>query len=108
MADIWLFFVKKINSSTQRLIHYFSILFKNIINGSYSFSEHSIKNIEIQKLKWEIKHLYQELGEYIYKCNTLSDAFNFSNDLHFNELLKKIEKIENFINEKNKINKIEK
>ena len=108
MADIWLFFVKKINSSCLRLIHYFSLLFKNIINGSYSFSEKSIKNIEIQKLKWEINHLYQELGEYIYQCNISSNAFDFSNDLHFNKLIKKIKKIENFINKKNKINKIEK
>lgn len=108
MGDIWLFFVRKINSSNQRLIHYFSILFKNILNGSYNYSENSIKNLEIQKLKWDIKHIHRELGEYIYKCNSLNNAFDFSNDLHFNELVKKIKKIENFINEKNKINKIEK
>ena len=80
MGDIWLFFVRKINSSSQRLIHYFSILFKNILNGSYNYSENSIKNLEIQKLKWDIKHIHRELGEYIYKCNSLNYAFDFSND----------------------------
>ena len=34
MADFWLFFVKKINKSTQKFLQYISILFNNILKGS--------------------------------------------------------------------------
>tara|TARA_B110000263_G_scaffold57003_1_gene48644 strand:+ start:832 stop:1143 length:312 start_codon:yes stop_codon:yes gene_type:complete len=102
MADFWLFFVKKINYSSQRLVKYFSILFKNILNSSSSISKNSLNQIEIQKMKWELKHHQEELGAYVYKCNSFDGAFNFSNDVDFNELVKKIKEIQNFIDKKNK------
>ena len=102
MADFWLFFVKKINYSSQRLIKYFSVLFKNIMISSNYFSKNGLDQIEIQKMKWELKYHYQELGKYIYKCNISDNAFDFSNDFHFNELIKKIKEIQHFIDKKNK------
>jgi len=102
MADFWLFFVKKINYSSQRLIKYFSILFRNIIDSSSYFSKNGLNQIEIQKMKWELKHHQEELGTYIYKCNISDGSFNFSNDVHFNELIKKIKEIQLFIDKKNK------
>jgi len=102
MADFWLFFVKKINYSSQRLIKYISILFKNILNSSNSISKNSLNQIEMQKMRWELKHYQEELGVYVYKCNSSNGAFDFSNDAHFNELVKKIKEIQNFIDKKNK------
>ena len=102
MADFWLFFVKKINYSSQRLIKYISILFKNILNSSNSISKNSLNQIEMQKMRWELKHCQEELGVYVYKCNSSNGAFDFSNDAHFNELVKKIKEIQNFIDKKNK------
>ena len=102
MADFWLFFVKKINSSAQRLIKYFSVLFKNIMISSNYFSKNGLDQIEIQKMKWELKYHQEELGKYIYKCNISDNAFDFSNDVHFNELIKKIKEIQHFIDKKNK------
>tara|TARA_Y100001968_G_scaffold110398_1_gene99925 strand:- start:35 stop:337 length:303 start_codon:yes stop_codon:yes gene_type:complete len=98
MADFWLFFVKKINYSSQRLIKYFSILFKNIINRSKYVSKNSLDQIEKQKMKWELKHYQEKLGAYVYNCNSSDGAFDFSNDEKFNELIKKINEIQNFIN----------
>ena len=108
MADFWLFFVKKINYSSKRLIKYFIILFKNVINSSKYVSKNSLEQIEIQKMKWELKHYQEKLGIYIYNCNNSNGAFDFSNDEKFNELIKKINEIQNFIDKKIKINKIEK
>ena len=52
MADFWLFFVTKINKSTQKVLKYISILFNNILRGTTSISKDSFSQIEIQKLKW--------------------------------------------------------
>tara|TARA_Y100001970_G_scaffold44549_1_gene55677 strand:+ start:287 stop:598 length:312 start_codon:yes stop_codon:yes gene_type:complete len=102
MADFWFFFVKKINLYGTRLIQYFSILLKNIIYGSRKISENSLDKIEIKKIEWELKHNQEKLGAYIYKCNKSDGAFDFSNDIYFNDLIDKIKENKNFIDQKNK------
>ena len=67
MADFWLFFVKKINKSTQNFLQYISILFNNILTGSASISKDSFNKIEVQKLKWELNLYYKKLGSYIFQ-----------------------------------------
>tara|TARA_Y100001934_G_C11677155_1_gene461644 strand:- start:122 stop:433 length:312 start_codon:yes stop_codon:yes gene_type:complete len=102
MADFWIFFVKNINKSTQKLLRYIGILFSNISDGSSNFFKDGFNKIEIQKLKLELSFHYKKLGDYIYKSNTNDDAYDFSNDEHFIKLIKKIKEIENFIDIKNK------
>ena len=102
MADFWIFFVKNINKSTQKLLRYISILFSNISNSSSNFFKDGFNKIEIQKLKLELSFHYKKLGDYIYKSNTNDDAYDFSNDENFIKLIKKIKEIENFIDIKNK------
>tara|TARA_A100001011_G_scaffold400836_1_gene519612 strand:- start:12483 stop:12794 length:312 start_codon:yes stop_codon:yes gene_type:complete len=102
MADFWLFFVTKINKSTQKVLKYISILFNNILRGTTTISKDSFSQIEIQKLKWELNFFYKKLGSYIFKCNKVDGAYDFSNDENFIKLIKKIKEIENFIDTKNK------
>lgn len=102
MADFWLFFVKKINKSTQKFLQYISILFNNILTGSTNISKDSFNKIEVQKLKWELNLYYKKLGSYIYKCNKEDGSYDFSNDETFIKLIKKIKEIQNFIDIKNK------
>jgi len=58
--------------------------------------------IEIKKIEWELKHNQEKLGAYIYKCNKSDGAFDFSNDIYFNDLIDKIKENKNFIDQKNK------
>ena len=102
MADFWLFFVKNINYSGQKLIKSLSVLFKNIINSSNAFSKNGISQIEIQKMKWELKYYQEKLGAHVYKNNISNGAYDFSNDVYFNELVEKIKEIQKFLNKKNK------
>jgi len=106
MSDIWIGFIKKINSFTKKLIKYFSFLAKNIISGSRKFSKKSVDNFEMNKVKWELKKNKHELGHYVYKSNINDNAFNFSDDENFDKIIKKIKENENFINSGN--NKVEK
>ena len=59
---------------------------KNVISGSKSFTKRSIDNIEVKKVKWELKRHKQELGDYIYKSNTEDNTFNFSGDESFDRI----------------------
>tara|TARA_B100000686_G_C16147188_1_gene645009 strand:+ start:136 stop:447 length:312 start_codon:yes stop_codon:yes gene_type:complete len=100
MADFWLFFVKKINSVTKKITHYLSLLIKNIIYSSKKISKTGIDQIEIKKLQWELKQNQEKLGAYIYKCQKLDGTFDFSNDVYFDQMIKKIKENQNFINKK--------
>ena len=107
MSNIRLSFIKKINLFTVKLIKYFSYLIKNIISGSRKISKKSIDNIELNKVKWELKKNKHDLGNYIYKSNVNDNAFNFSDDENFDKIIRKIKENENFINTSNN-NKVEK
>ena len=100
MADFWLFFVKKINSVTKKITHYLSLLIKNIIYSSKKISKTGIDQIEIKKLQWELKQNQEKLGSYIYKCHKSDGTFDFSNDVYFDQMIKKIKENQNFINKK--------
>ena len=102
MSEIWLLFIKKINKTNQLLIKYFSLIIKKIIYGSKFFSKRSIEKIEEKKIKWERQKKLEQLGLYIYNSNQEKDMVDFSNDVYFNETIKKIKEDQEFLESEHK------
>ena len=102
MSEIWLLFIKKINKTNQLLIKYFSLIIKKIIHGGKFFSKSSIEKIEEKKIKWERQKKLEQLGLYIYNSNQEKDMVDFSNDVYFNETIKKIKEDQEFLESEHK------
>ena len=67
--------------------------------------------IEIEKLKWELKQRYNELGKYVAEKKISRSATDFSHDQQFLELVNEINRIILYIDERqqerdNKDNKL--
>ena len=99
MSDIWSIFANKINNFNRKIIQGSASIIKSIVSYSKFFSKSSINKIEINKLKWKLKKEKEKLGNYIYESN-LNDIYNFSNDLKFQNFIKKIKEIKFFLNNK--------
>ena len=55
--------------------------------------------IEIEKLKWELKQKYNEIGRYVAEKKLSKSVTDFSHDQQFLELISEINKIKLYINE---------
>tara|TARA_B100001123_G_C15107679_1_gene946176 strand:- start:521 stop:832 length:312 start_codon:yes stop_codon:yes gene_type:complete len=102
MSEIWLLFIKRINKLNQLLIKSFSIFVKKVIYGGKFFSKSSIQKVEEKKIKWEIQKKCEQLGSYIYDLHQENGTVDFSNDMHFNDMIKKIREDQNFLKSENK------
>ena len=108
MSEIWLLFIKRINKLNQLLIKSFSLFIKKIIHGGKFFSKSSIEKIEEKKIKWELQKKLEQLGLYIYNANKEKGTVDFSDDVYFNDIIKKIKEDQEFLKSEHKINTIEK
>jgi len=65
--------------------------------------EYAVKGkiqIEIEKLKWDLKQLYVELGRYVSLKNREAGVMDFSHDDQYIRLLDKIENQRQYISER--------
>jgi hypothetical protein len=65
--------------------------------------EYAVKGkiqIEIEKLKWDLKQLYVELGRYVSLKNREAGVMDFSHDDQYIRLLNKIENQRQYISER--------
>ena len=56
--------------------------------------------LEIEKLKWELKQKYAALGKYITDKKEKKSVTDFSHDSHFLELVNDAYKLKNYIEER--------
>ena len=56
--------------------------------------------LEIEKLKWELKQKYANLGKYVTNKKESKSVTDFSHDSHFLELVNEAYKLKNYIEER--------
>ena len=70
---------------------------KKVIFKSEKYADKGAQHIENEKLKWQLKKIYVELGKYVYDSNLKNNISDYSNDENFILLLDKINRIKNII-----------
>ena len=75
---------------------------KSILSKGEKISNKGKVQIEIKKLKWELKQQYNELGKYVAEKKISKSVTDFSHDAQFLKLVNKVNKIRLYISEQKK------
>ena len=84
------------NSASEKV----GVFFKKAVNKGEEYAVKGKIQIEIEKLKWDLKQLYVELGRYVALKNRDGGVMDFSHDDQFIRLLDKIENQRLYISER--------
>ena len=74
--------------------------FKSVLSKGEKFSRQGKVQIEIEKLKWELKQKYNKLGKYVAEKKISRSVTDFSHDKQFLELVNEANKIKVYIDER--------
>ena len=69
-------------------------------------TENSKIQIEVEKLKWDLKKKYQEIGEYVTKKKQQKSTSDFSQDTSYIQKIDEVIKLKLYIEERIKEKKI--
>ena len=100
MADIFEQTIKKLNEITDSTSQKVASFFKKTVNKGEEYAVKGKIQIEIKKLKWDLKQLYVELGRYVSLKNREVGVMDFSHDDQYIRLLDKIENQRQYITER--------
>ena len=82
--------VKKVSKKSEKYV-------KKAISKGNKISQKGINQLEIEKLKWELKKIKKELGNYVYMKSQEDKVSDFSNDTKFDNLVDKVHKLDSYI-----------
>ena len=91
MADIFEKTLKQLNEITDSASQKVGSFFKKAMNKGEEYAVKGKIQIEIEKLKWDLKQLYTNLGRYVALKNREDGVMDFSHDDQYIRLLDKIE-----------------
>jgi len=100
MADIFEHTLKQLNEITDSASHKVGSFFKKAVNKGEEYAVKGKIQLEIEKLKWDLKQLYVELGRYVALKNRETGVMDFSHDDQYIRLLEKIENQRQYISER--------
>jgi len=100
MADIFEQTLKQLNEITDSASQKVGAFFKKAVNKGEEYAVKGKIQIEIKKLKWDLKQLYTELGGYVALKNREGGMMDFSHDDQYIRLLDKIENQRQYISER--------
>ena len=100
MADIFEQTLKQLNKITDSASQKVGSFFKKAVNKGEEYAVKGRIQLEIEKLKWDLKQLYVELGRYIALKNREVGMMDFSHDDQYIRLLEKIENQRQYISER--------
>ncbi len=100
MADIFEQTLKQLNEITDSASQKVGAFFKKAVNKGEEYAVKGKIQIEIEKLKWDLKQLYIELGRYVALKNREGGMMDFSHDDQYIRLLDKIENQRQYISER--------
>ena len=83
-------FYHKIHEFSQKITLKLRKYFNYVLSIGQQFTENGKIQIEVEKLKWELKNKYQELGKYVTREKETKSVVDFSHD---SEYLQKINEI---------------
>lgn len=76
--------------------------FYSALSQGEEFGRRGKARIEIEKLKWELKQKYNELGQYVAEKKISKSATDFSHDILFLDLVNEVARIKLYIEERKK------
>jgi hypothetical protein len=100
MADIFEQTLKQFNEMTDSASQKVGAFFKKAVTKGEEYAVKGKIQLEIEKLKWDLKQLYIELGRYVAIKNRKVGAMDFSHDDQYIRLLEKIENQRQYISER--------
>ena len=102
MPDIFEETISQLNKISNSISKKVGFFFKKAVSKSEEYAVKGKVQIEIEKLKWDLKQYYIELGKYISSKNRESGVMDFSHDDQYILLLDKIENQRKYISERSK------
>ena len=78
--------------------------FHSLLSIGQQFTEKGKIKIEVEKLKWELKKKYQELGKYVTQKKESKSVIDFSHDQEYLQKINEIIKLKFYIEERLKSN----
>jgi hypothetical protein len=100
MADIFEQSLKQLNKFSDKASRKMESLFKLAVDKGGVYANKGKIQIEIEKLKWELKQLYVELGRYTALKHRENGTLDFSHDERFVILIDKIENQRKYIEDR--------
>ena len=74
--------------------------FHSILSLGQKFTKNGKIQIEVEKLKWELKKKYQELGKYVTQKKETKSVLDFSHDSAYQHKINEIIKVKFYIEER--------
>ena len=81
---------KKVSKKSEKYV-------KKVISSGNKISHKGLNQLEIEKLKWELKKIKKELGNYVYIRSQEEKVSDFSNDTKFDDLVDQVDKLDSYI-----------
>ncbi len=74
--------------------------FNYVLSIGQQFTENGKIQIEVEKLKWELKNKYQELGKYVTQEKETKSVVDLSHDSEYLQKINEIIKLKYYIEER--------
>jgi len=101
----------------ENITHKIPKLYEHYLSLSKKYSQMAIRRgkkvgekskiqIELEKLKWELKQKYQKLGNYIIQKKEAENIMDFSHDNEYIHQINEIMELKNYINKRKRAQKL--
>ena len=100
MSDLFEQTIKQINQITNSTSKNIERLFKKAVYKGEEYATKGKVQIEIEKLKWDLKQMFVELGKYVAFQHHKNGVLDFSHDDKYVRLLDKIRKQQQYITQR--------
>ena len=100
MSDIFDTFSDKIQQLSSRVAKDGKKYIQSAVSKGEEIGQKGKIQLEIEKLKWELKQKYTTLGKYVTDKKESNSVTDFSHDSRFLELVNDAYKLKNYIEER--------
>ena len=100
MSDMFDSLVRRFESFSDSFSKNGKKYFQSVLSKGEKIGHQGKVQIEIEKLKWELKQKYNELGKYVAEKKISRSVTDFSHDQQFLELVNEVNKIKIYIDER--------
>ena len=100
MSDLLENLSRRIQGFSNRLEKNGKKYFQSVLSQGEKIGHRGKVQIEIEKLKWELKQKYNELGKHVAEKKISRSVTDFSHDQQFLELVNEVNKIQIYIYER--------
>ena len=100
MSDLFDTLTDKIQQLSSRVAKDGKKYIQSAVSKGEEIGQKGKIQLEIEKLKWELKQKYASLGKYVTDKKEKKSVTDFSHDSHFLELVNEAYKLKNYIEER--------